>query len=171
MSIQDQHETVGNGATANATNAKFRSRTSGAPKGSKNAMKHGYYSLVKLVQSRHGMLDRRTILGKMVVETMRRLEADLGGDLSTAQKMLVQDVAIDTLILQALQTKLNVQPIRKGKVHPVFPLRAQLVSQRREHLKLLGIHRVAKVASLHEILAQPDQPEPPKESDKNQAEE
>src|SRR5262245_9563717 len=71
------------------------------PPGNKNNLKHGYYSLVKLVKSRHGALDKRTILGKMVVETVRQLETDLGGDLSTAQRMLVRDVAIDTLLLQA----------------------------------------------------------------------
>jgi hypothetical protein len=135
------------------------SATRGGPPGNKRALKHGYYSLIKLVQSRHGALDRRTVLGKMVVETMRQLEEDLGGDISTAQKMLVQDVAIDTLLLRALQARLDVAPIRKGKIHPVYTLRSQLISQRREHLKLLGIHRVAKVASLTEILSQHDEPE------------
>jgi len=77
--------------------------------------------------------------------------------------MLVQDVAIDTLLLQALQARLDVAPIRKGKIHPVYTLRSQLISQRREHLKLLGIHRVAKTASLTEILSAHDEPEPPKE--------
>jgi len=123
------------------------------PPGNKNNLKHGYYSLIKLVKSRHGALDKRTILGKMVIETARQLEADLGGDLSTAQKMLIQDVAIDTLLLQALQARLDVAPIRKGKIHPVYTLRAQLISQRREHLKLLGLKRVAKTLSLTEILA------------------
>ena len=98
------------------------------PIGHKNNLKHGYYSLVKLVKSRHGALDKRTILGKMVLETARQLEADLGGDLSTAQRMLVQDVAIDTLLLQALNARLDVAPIRKGKIHPVYTLRAQLIS-------------------------------------------
>ena len=135
------------------------SATRGGPPGNKRALKHGYYSLIKLVQSRHGALDRRTVLGKMVVETMRQLEEDLGGDISTAQKILVQDVAIDTLLLRALQARLDVAPIRKGKIHPVYTLRSQLISQRREHLKLLGIHRVAKVASLTEILSQHDEPE------------
>ena len=135
------------------------SATRGGPPGNKRALKHGYYSLIKLVQSRHGALDRRTVLGKMVVETMRQLEEDLGGDISTAQKMLVQDVAIDTLLLRALQARLDVAPIRKGKIHPVYTLRSQLISQRREHLKLLGIHRVVKTPSLGEILSQHDEPE------------
>ena len=54
------------------------------PPGNKKALKHGYYSLVKLVKSRGGAMDKRTILGKMVVETARQLESDLGGDVSSS---------------------------------------------------------------------------------------
>jgi hypothetical protein len=132
----------------------------GGPPGNRKALKHGYYSLVKLVKSRGGALDKRTILGKMVIETAQQLEADLGGDLSTAQKMLVQDVAIDTLLLQALQARLDVAPIRKGKIHPVYILRAQLIAQRRESLKLLGLKRVSKQVSITDLLnGSTEQPE------------
>ena len=127
-------------------------RVRGGPPGNRKALKHGYYSLVKLVKSRGGALDKRTILGKMVIETARQLEADLGGDLSTAQKMLVQDVAIDTLLLQALQVRLDGAPIRKGKIHPVYTLRFQLVAQRRETLKLLGLKRVSKQITISDLL-------------------
>jgi hypothetical protein len=52
----------------------------------------------------------------MVVETARRLEADLGGDLSEAQRMLVEDVALDTLLLQAVNRKVaSVQPHPQGQ--------------------------------------------------------
>ena len=141
MSIQDQQETVSQTVEIKARGGGAR----GLPPGRKNALKHGYYSLLKLIQSRHGALDKRTVLGKMVVETANQLTADLGGDVSTAQKMLIQDVAIDTLLLQALQARLDVVPIRKGRIHPVYTLRAQLIAQRREHLKLLGIHRVPRL--------------------------
>ncbi len=150
MSIQDQQETASQTAEIKATGGGAR----GVPPGRKNALKHGYYSLLKLIQSRHGALDKRTVLGKMVVETANQLTADLGGDVSTAQKMLIQDVAIDTLLLQALQARLDVVPIRKGRIHPVYTLRAQLIAQRRDHLKLLGIKRVTKTLSLQEILAE-----------------
>ena len=33
-----------------------------------------------MVRNRRGALDRRTILGKMVLETVRELETDLGGE-------------------------------------------------------------------------------------------
>jgi hypothetical protein len=65
-------------------------------------------------------------------------------------------VAIDTLLLQALQARLDVAPIRKCKIHPVYTLRAQLVAQRRETLKLLGLKRISKQITLQEILSQQD---------------
>lgn len=123
------------------------------PPGNKNAVKHGYYSLVRMIKSRGGALDGRTILGKMVRETARRLESDLGGDLSEAQRMLVEDVAFDTLLLQAVNRKVaSVKPIRKGKTHPGYQLRAQLIAQRREHLKLLGLTRRVKITTVTDLL-------------------
>jgi len=126
----------------------------GGPPGNQKGLKHGYYSLVRFIKRRGGALDKRTILGKMVVETVRQLEADLGGDVSTAQRMLIEDVALDTLLLSGLNKKIaDVLPIRKGRVNPTYALRSQLVSQRREHLKLLGLKRVVKPVSLDEILS------------------
>src|SRR5688500_10849795 len=95
------------------------------PPGNKNHLKHGYYSLIRLIKNRRGALDRRTILGKRVLETARQLEADLGGDLSTAERMLVADVALATLLLQALNNEVaGAQPIIHGKdglkPHPVY---------------------------------------------------
>ena len=137
----------------------------GGPAGNKNHLKHGYYSLVRLINNRRGALDRRTILGKMVLETARQLEADLGGDLSTAERMLVADVALDTLLLQALNNEVaDAQPIIHGKdglkAHPVYQLRGQLIAQRRESLKLLGLKRVSKQVTITDLLnANTEQPE------------
>ena len=145
-----------NGAKQNRDGGHGVAGKSGPP-GNKNNLKHGYYSLVKLVRNRRGALDRRTILGKMVLETVRQLETDLGGDLSTAERMLVADVALDTLLLQALNNEVaDASPIIEGKdglkAHPVYQLRAQLVAQRRETLQLLGIKRVSKALTVTDVL-------------------
>jgi hypothetical protein len=147
-------ENLTNGANQNGNGGHGVAGKSGPP-GNKNNLKHGYYSLVKLVRNRRGALDRRTILGKMVLETVRQLETDLGGDLSTAERMLVADVALDTLLLQALNNEVaDASPIIQGKdglkAHPVYQLRAQLVALRRETLKLLGIKRVSKTLTVTE---------------------
>ena len=111
--------------TQAASNNGKPSRAAGAPKGNENRLKHGYYSLVKLVRNRGGALDKRTILGKMVQETIRDLTVSLGGDLSVQQQMLVDDVALDTLLLKSLNnTVATIQPFRKGKVHAAYQLRA-----------------------------------------------
>src|SRR5215813_6033207 len=130
----------------------------GGPVGNQKGLKHGYYSLVRFIKKPGGALDRRTILGKMLTETEQQLEADLGGDLSTAQLMLVEDVALDTLLLRGLNKKIvDVMPVRKGKSHPVYQLRAQLIAQRGEHLKLLDLKRFTKtLRAFHEILAKDD---------------
>ena len=135
------------------------SRVGGAPKGNKNRLKHGYYSLVKLIRNRHGALDKRTILGKMYLDIQADLISSLGGSdsISPQQQMLIDDVALDTLLLKSLNnTVATVQPLRKGKAHAAYQLRASLIAQRREHLKLLGLKRVAKNLSLTEILAKDD---------------
>jgi hypothetical protein len=135
------------------------------PPGNRNAQKHGYYSLIRLIKNRRGALDKRTILGKMVLETARRLETDRGGDLSTAERMLVADIALDTLLIQALSNQVaDAPPIIESKeglkAHPVYQLRAQLIAQRRESLKLLGLKRVSKQANAYDLLnGDTDQPE------------
>ncbi len=162
--------------TAEKPKSKYTNRGGhGGPPGNKNHLKHGYYSLIRMVRNRRGALDRRTILGKMVLETVRQLEADLGGDLSTAERMLVADVALDTLLLQALNNEVaDASPIIQGKdglkAHPVYQLRAQLVAQRRETLKLLGIKRVSKTLSLQEILAANEHDDTPAANDNGKAE-
>jgi hypothetical protein len=129
----------------------------GGPVGNQKGLQHGYYALVRFIKKRGGSLDRRTALGKMLTETERQIEADLGGDLSAAQRMLVEDVALDTLLLRGVNKKIvDVLPVRKGRIHPLYGLRAQLISQRREHLKLLGLQRRQKTVSLEEILNRDD---------------
>jgi hypothetical protein len=50
-----------------------------------------------------------------------------------------------------------VAAVHKSKINPIYTLHAQLISQRREYLKLLGLERMSKTLSLTEILsAEPD---------------
>jgi hypothetical protein len=56
-----------------------RGEGGGGPPGNKKAIQHGYYSLVKLVRNRRGVLDKRTILGKMYLVIQADLISALGG--------------------------------------------------------------------------------------------
>jgi hypothetical protein len=140
--------------TAEEPKSKYTNRGGhGGPVGNQKGLKHGYYALSRLIK-RRGALDKRSMLGKMVQETTRQLEADLGGDLSTAQRMLIEDVAVDTLLIQGLNARLGVAAVHKGRINPIYTLRSQLISQRREHLKLLGLKRVSKEISLSDYLSE-----------------
>jgi hypothetical protein len=112
-------------------------------------LKHGYYSLLRLVKSRRGFLDGRSVPGKLLNSIKADLVADLGGDLSTAKMMLVHDIAVATLLLRSIENELgNVPATVSGKTgpqaHPIFDLWQKIVSQRRETLKLLGLERAPK---------------------------
>lgn len=45
------------------------------------------------------------------------------------------------------------------KAHPVYQLRSQLIAQRREHLKLLGLKRINKPLTVNDLLNGHDQDE------------
>ncbi|HWP23592.1 MAG TPA: hypothetical protein VNM15_05345 [Candidatus Binatia bacterium] len=121
----------------------------GGDHGRAKNIRHGYYSLLHLIKSRRGMLDGRTVLGKMLNEIKGDLERDLGGDLSTAKRMLVHDAAVATLLLRSIENELaNVSPTVNGRAglqsHPIYDLWNKVVSQRRETLKLLGLERAPR---------------------------
>jgi hypothetical protein len=68
--------------------------------------------------------------------------------------MLVDDVAVDTLLIHGLNARLGVAAVHKGRINPIYTLRSQLISQRREHLKLLGLKRVSREISLSDYLSE-----------------
>jgi hypothetical protein len=47
--------------------------------------------------------------------------------------------------------------VRKGRPHPVLAIRTTLSAHLRENLKTLGLKRVAKTLSLHDILDKDDE--------------
>ena len=99
----------------------------GGPVGNQKGLKHGYYSLTRLIKRRGGAPDKRRALGKMVQETIRQAGI-LGGDLSTAERTLVEDVAVDTLLIHGLNARLGVAAVHKGQINPIYTLRAQLIA-------------------------------------------
>jgi hypothetical protein len=61
------------------------------------------------------------------------------------------------VVICDLNARLGVAAVHKSKINPIYTLRAQLISPRRETLKLLGLKVVSKTLSLTEILsAEPD---------------
>ena len=90
----------------------------------------------------------------------RELEADLGGDLSNGERTLIEDVALDTLLIHGLNARRGVAAVHKGRINPVYRLRAQLIAQRREHLNS-WVQSCCQSLSLNDILAANDNDDTP----------
>ena len=113
MSIQDQQET-------GCETAEMEARYAGAGRAKGKKMPSSTAIIPSLISSRAATAhwtsapswERWSLRQQSNSQPIRR-------DEFTAQKMLIQDVAIDTLLLLALQARLDVAPIRKGRINPV----------------------------------------------------
>src|SRR5512132_299643 len=125
----------------------------GGPPGNKKAVKHGLYSY-KAMLNGNG-LDERTSLFKALREKEQELISALGGDPSPQEQAIIGDSVKNMLYIASLDNYLMglKSLVRKGRPHPVLSIRTQLSAHLRENLKTLGLKRVAKTLSLHEILA------------------
>jgi len=126
------------------------------PPGNKNAVKHGLY-VYKAMLNGDG-LDKRTSLYRALAEKEQELITALGGDPSPQELAIISDCVKTMLYIASLDNYLMglKSLVRKGRPHPVIATRVQLVASLRESLKVIGLKRVSKTLSLHEILAQPD---------------
>jgi hypothetical protein len=118
-------------------------------------------------------LDQRSSLYRGLREKENELISALGGDPSPQERIIIADSIKNILYIASLDNYLMGLKsfVRKGRPHPCLSIRTQLSGHLRENLKAIGLHRRVKTASLTEILSH-DQPDyPPKENDKNQAEE
>lgn len=121
------------------------------------AAKHGVYSLT--AARRRGKIDKRTSFGKAFERHKAEYVAHLGGDqLSTMELAIVEDTVWTDFYAAAYDIYLSnlKSVIRKGRPHPIVDARTRLAAHRRENLKTLGLKRVAKTLSLHEILTKDD---------------
>jgi hypothetical protein len=125
----------------------------GPPKGNQNAVKHGLYTY-KAMLNGNG-LDERTSLFKALREKEQELVTALGGDPSPQEQAIIGDSVKNMLYIASLDNYLMglKSLVRKGRPHPVLAIRTQLSAHLRENLKTLGLKRVAKSVSLHEILS------------------
>jgi hypothetical protein len=128
----------------------------GAPPGNRNAVKHGLHSY-KAMLNGNG-LDERTSLFKALREKAQELVKALGGDPSPQEQAIIGDSVKDMLYIASLDNYLMglKSLVRKGRPHPVLAIRTTLSAHLRENLKTLGLKRVAKTLSLHEILTKDD---------------
>jgi hypothetical protein len=128
----------------------------GAPQGNKNALKHGLHTY-KAMLNGNG-LDERTSLFKALREKEQELVTALGGDPSPQEQAIIGDSVKNMLYIASLDNYLMglKSLVRKGRPHPVLAIRTTLSAHLRENVKTLGLKRVAKTLSLHEILDKDD---------------
>ena len=82
----------------------YGQRARSGPPGNKNAVKHGYYALVKMLKK--GDLDRRTAIGRYQIEKEAELVTALGGDPSPQQQWLIIDTVRVTLYVASIDSYL-----------------------------------------------------------------
>src|SRR5215831_18378867 len=142
--------------SAGTAREQKRRKSTGAPRGNRNAIKHGVYSLTAV--RKRGRIDRRTTFGKAFEARRKGYVVDLGGDLSAMELTIVEDTVWTDFYAAAYNAYLSSlkSVIRKGRPHPIVDARTKLATHRRENLKTLGLKRVSRTLSLNEIFAKPD---------------
>ena len=128
----------------------------GGPPGNKKALKHGLHTYKAMLNG--DGLDERTSLFKALREKEQELVSALGGDPSPQERAIIGDSVKNMLYVASIDNYLMSLKslVRKGRPHPVLAIRTQLSAHLRENLKTLGLKRVAKTLSLHEILTKDD---------------
>jgi hypothetical protein len=128
----------------------------GGPPGNQHAKKPGVRGLQ--IARKVGKIDKRTSFGQAFERRKREYVAHLGGDVSQMELAIIEDTVWTDFYTMNYDVYLSSlkSVIRKGRPHPIVDARTRLAAHRRENLKLLGLKRVAKTLSLHEILANND---------------
>jgi hypothetical protein len=132
------------------------SRAPGGPPGNKKALKHGLHTYKAMLNG--DGLDERTSLFKALREKEQELVSALGGDPSPQERAIIGDSVKNMLYVASIDNYLMSLKslVRKGRRHPVLAIRTTLSAHLRENLKTLGLKRVAKTLSLHDILSKED---------------
>jgi len=133
----------------------------GGPAGNQKALKHGFYTYKAMLNG--DGLDQRSSLFKAMRDKELELITALGGDPSPQEQAIIADSVKNMLYVASLDNYLMglKSLVRKGKPHPVLAIRTQLSAHLRENLKTLGLKRVSKTLSLHDILAANDDNDKP----------
>ena len=151
----------------------------GAPKGNQFALKHGIVQvragINRRVKRNRNYVDERTHEGQEALRIQAGLIDDQGGveAITATQFIAIQELTqhyyLVSLIDRSIATYLRKNPQAKESAKMlarVFAYRTPVSSSLARYLDIIGLDKkAAPVKTLDEILAQPEQPEPPKESE------
>jgi hypothetical protein len=156
LQLQDRSTLIFDGAN-------LVTRTKGAKprkKPTRPYQKHGHYLLKRVVMELGSRtIDRRTTVGKALLEWRAEIIRDLGGDVSAQRRAVIDDAVTTKLVLDSIDNWLLQQPslinARKRCLFPVVLQRQQLADSLLRHLSALGLERKAKqVTDLRTYLAE-----------------
>ena len=123
--------------------------------------KHGLTTLkraVNTIGNRLRLIDRRTVTGRALAKWRADLIQDMGGDVSTQQSAIIDLAVKSKLMLDSIDAWQLTQPSlinhRKRTLLPVVKERQALADGLAKYLAMLGLKRVSKQISLHDILSQ-----------------
>ena len=141
-----------NPESSDKTDRRRLNKSGGAPRGNKNAAKHGLYGYKAMLDGKG--LDERTSLFKALREKEMELSIALGGDPSPQEQAIIGDCVKNILYIASLDNYLMglKNLVRKGRPHPVLVIRTQLSAHLRENFKTLGLKRVSKTLTLTDLL-------------------
>ncbi|HYT54523.1 MAG TPA: hypothetical protein VEQ38_07405 [Verrucomicrobiae bacterium] len=99
-------------------------------------------------------LDQRSGLFRALREKEQEIITALGGDPSPQEQAIIADSVKNMLYIASLDNYLMglKSLVRKGRPHPVLAIRTQLSAHLRENLKTLGLKRVSKTLTVHDLL-------------------
>jgi hypothetical protein len=131
-----------------------RKGAAGAPKGNRNARKHGLYA------QDARQIDMRRREDRAVFAAIRAIEEDLG-DITAAKRLILDGIGRklrDLFKLDAwLETLVSIVNKRKRCLLPAVVEKHRLLESIRRDLEVLGLERHAKqLPSIHEYMAQHD---------------
>jgi len=131
----------------------------GPPFGSQNALVHGLSAARRILRT-YGdrAIDKRAHFARELAKWRRALIADLGGDVSIQQSVIVDLAVKNKLLIDSIDVWLsderNVLNKRRKTLYPVVMQRQALADGLARYMAQLGLHRVTKVKTLEQILAE-----------------
>jgi DNA polymerase/3'-5' exonuclease PolX len=118
----------------------------GPPKGSMNGLKHGLIFLKKSLKS--GKIEHLRGVGKMIETLKAELVRDLGGDLSTQEKVIIDDTAKVLVFVNAIDGYLfNCNLFETKGAAGWLEERRRLAEHVTKNLKAVGLKRIARDVS------------------------
>src|SRR5262245_27732731 len=120
---------------------------------------HGLSTLRNtLYQLGSRVIDKRTAVGRALDEWRSSLIADLGGDVSTQQRAIIDLAVRSKLLLDSVDAWLLAQETlisgKRKSIIPALRQRTALAHTLERHLLVLGLRRVTKVKTLEQIIAE-----------------